>query len=205
MVAVVRFKSSLGVEKQGICSSYLERLKPGQKAFVFVRQSSFHLPSDHSKPVIMVGPGTGLAPFAGFLQQRRWAKQKGLPMGDAYLFFGCRKKNEDFVYEEEQVAAERDGVITKLIVAFSREQNQKVYVQHKILEHKESVWNALNNGGYFYICGDAKYMAKDVDRALIEIVSTCGNKSADEAQKFLDKIASSSRYLVCCSKIILLS
>lgn len=194
VVAVVKYTTTLGVARSGVCSSYLERLQAGQKAYIFVRTSTFHLPSDMSKPVIMVGPGTGMAPFVGFLQQRRAMMEKGSKLGPAHMFFGCRKKNEDFIYGDDQVQAEKDGVISNLHVAFSREQNSKVYVQHKVLEYKQAIFDMFEKGGYFYICGDAKYMAKDVDKALITVVMECGNKTQEEAQKYMDKLSTTSRY-----------
>lgn len=199
VVAVVRYKSSTTqAEREGLCSSFLERLQPGQKAYIFLRHSNFHLPTDLSKPVIMVGPGTGIAPFVGFLQQRRAIiEKKKAQLGNGFLFFGCRRSTEDFIFEVDQRKSEEDGVVRQLFLAFSREQEHKVYVQHIMLNNKELVYDVLvKQKGYIYICGDAKYMAKDVDRALIDIVAEfCEGKTREEAQRIVEEMTSEKRYL----------
>jgi len=98
-------------------------------------------------------------------------------MGDCFLYFGCRKEKEDFIYINEQKQAEKDGIITKLVVAFSRETDKKIYVQHKLYEDSDIVWKVISSGGYFYVCGDAKYMAKDVEKTLLKIIEEKGKKN----------------------------
>lgn len=169
--------------------------KLGQKAYIYVRKSNFHLPDDTTKPVIMVGPGTGLAPFVGFLQQRRALQKKGKRLGPAHLYFGCRRREEDFIYEKDQKLALEEGAITKLELAFSREKETKDYVQHHLTKNGEEVWNMLKSGGCFYVCGDAKYMAKDVEKALLEIIQKHGNKSKNEADEYLQMLMNNNRYL----------
>jgi NADPH-ferrihemoprotein reductase len=194
VVAVVRYKTELGKTKEGVCSSYLERIAPGKKAYIYVRKSHFHLPKDPSTPVLMIGPGTGVAPFVGFLQQRRALKEAGKKLGEAYLYFGCRRSEEDFIYEEHLKEAETNGYISKLHVAFSRDQDKKIYVQHMIKSHGTEIWRNLSKNGYIFICGDAKYMAKDVEETLISIVHEHGNKSKEEARDFIEKMQTDSRY-----------
>jgi len=188
VVAVVRYKTPSGEEKEGACSSFLERMAIGQHAYIYVRQSSFHLPQDPKTPVIMVGPGTGIAPFLGFLEQRTAMKKAGVSMGTCQLYFGCRKRSEDYIYQEEMETAEKEGVISLLDVAFSRDQNSKVYVQHRLKERSQEIYNILANGGYFYICGDAKYMAKDVEKVLVDAIQTYGKMTAEAAQDYLEKL-----------------
>jgi NADPH-ferrihemoprotein reductase len=198
-VAVVRYEAPNGGKKvSGLASSYLESLKPGQKVYLYVRKSTFHLPSDTSRPVIMIGPGTGFAPFAGFLQQRRAQKEKlGKTLGHSVLFFGCRHREHDYIYREELEAAHTDVVINNLQLAFSRDQGDKVYVQHRVSEQKEEIWNILNDPkkGIVYICGDAKYMAKDVEAALVRIVQEKGNMAEKDALIYIEELSKQGRYL----------
>lgn len=194
VVAVVRYKTELGTVKHGLASSYLERIRSGEKAFIYVRKSHFHLPKDPQTPVLMIGPGTGIAPFIGFLQQRQAMLKKGMQLGEAHLYFGCRKRTEDFIYEEELKLAEKDGAITKLHVAFSREQKDKVYVQHLLKQNGKEVWNLINNHGHIFICGDAKYMAKEVEDTLVKIVHEHGSKELEEAKAYIEKMQADGRY-----------
>ncbi|KAF0985083.1 hypothetical protein FDP41_000122 [Naegleria fowleri] len=188
VVAVVRYKIPNGTQREGVCSSYLERLAVGKQVYIYVRQSSFHLPSDPKTPVIMVGPGTGIAPFVGFLEQRRAMLKKGVSLGPCHLYFGCRKKAEDYIYQNEMENALKDGVISLLDVAFSRDQGSKVYVQHKLEARSEELFNLLNNGAYFYICGDAKYMAKDVEKVILNSIQKYGKMDEKAAMDYLEKL-----------------
>lgn len=121
---------------------------------VHVRPSTFKLPSDASKPVIMVGPGTGVAPMRAFLQERRHQKAAGQTVGDTVLFFGCRRRDDDFIYEDELMQYAQDGTLTTLELAFSREQPEKVYVQHKLRDKAQQLWDLIHNkGAYIYVCG----------------------------------------------------
>eukprot|EP00818_Percolomonas_sp_WS_P009012 CAMPEP_0117439988 /NCGR_PEP_ID=MMETSP0759-20121206/2844_1 /TAXON_ID=63605 /ORGANISM="Percolomonas cosmopolitus, Strain WS" /LENGTH=1100 /DNA_ID=CAMNT_0005231711 /DNA_START=1124 /DNA_END=4427 /DNA_ORIENTATION=+ len=195
VVAVVRYKTPLGKDRGGVCSTYMEGLNVGDEVYLYVRPSTFHLPRNTKKPVIMIGPGTGYAPLRGFLQQRTAQKEKGKELGEAYLFFGCRNKNEDWIYGEEMTEAQQNGVITSLCVAFSRDQSEKVYVQHRMEEMKEELFQALEKGGYVYICGDAKYMAKQVHDTLFQIVKECGHMVDHDALKYMEKLENNGRYL----------
>ncbi|CAG8538322.1 14473_t:CDS:2 [Funneliformis caledonium] len=164
---------------------------------IHVRHNNFKLPKDLKTPVIMVGPGTGIAPFRGFVIERAHYKAQGEKVGDTVLFFGCRRRDEDFLYESELnelfATLDKSG---KLITAFSREQSQKVYVQHKLREHDEYVWDLLyNRGGYFYVCGDAKNMARDVNSGLIQIAQLCGAMDEITATNYVKDLRSKGRYL----------
>lgn len=159
---------------EGVCTHYLSRLSEGDRVAIFLRQSAFRLPRDSSRPVVMVGPGTGLAPFRGFLQERAAAQAAGSTLGPAVLFFGCRRRDHDFIYEEELREFERQGVM-QLEVAFSREGKAKRYVQHALEERGAELWEWIaKKKGSLYVCGDAKHMAKDVDRAMHRVAVAAG-------------------------------
>ncbi|KAI8088985.1 uncharacterized protein BX664DRAFT_331908 [Halteromyces radiatus] len=165
---------------------------------VHIRQSNFRLPSLSNTPVIMVGPGTGVAPFRGFVRERVYQKQvKGEQVGTTILFFGCRRSDEDYLYRDEW--PELFGALggsSRMITAFSREPNQKkVYVQHRLAEHGEEMWNLLNQGAYFYVCGDAKYMAKDVQQAVIDMSKQFGGYSDEKGVSFVQQLRKSGRYV----------
>ncbi len=158
---------------------------------VYIQPShGFSLPVDNSKPVIMVGPGTGIAPFRSFWKN---AKRQVLPEKN-WLFFGAQHEASDFLYRDELEQFAADGHLTKLSTAFSRDQAQKIYVQHRMIEHATEIWAWLNDGAYFYVCGDAKRMAADVDAALKEIVAGQGNMEADAAAAFVKQLAKDGRY-----------
>jgi len=192
--AVVRYVNPLGRQCKGVASTYLaERLRPGQKAKVFVHAShGFAPPADADVPMIMVGPGTGIAPFRAFLQDRAIAPAG--PRGRSWLFFGDQRRDHDFLYREELERWLLDGVLTRLDTAFSRDQADKVYVQHRMLERGREIWAWLQEGAHFYVCGDAKRMAKDVDAALKQIVARQGGMSADDAAAYVSDLARSKRY-----------
>jgi len=195
---VVRFHTPTGREHHGVASTWLAKLPVGTKVPVFVRESHFKLPATPA-PIIMVGPGTGLAPFRGFLQEikhRRTAK--GQADWESVLFFGCRHRQYDYIYEEELAGFEQDKTLTHLHVAFSRESSQKVYVQDKLGDHemKETLWHFLNDKkGYFYVCGDARQMAKAVHQTLINVVKECGKMNEEQAIAFVESLQKSGRYL----------
>lgn len=162
---------------------------------LYLRTSQFRLPQDFSKPVVMVGPGTGLAPFRGFLQERAELAKAGCALGKAVLFFGCRSERHDYIYREELEGAVASGAVNALHVAFSRDQEgRKVYVQHLLREQGAEVWALLGKGGFFYVCGDAKGMAKDVHRALEEVVQKHGGMSFAEAEAFMKRLQTEGRY-----------
>lgn len=176
------YTTGTGRVHRGICTNYLRRSMPGNSLHSYVRTSTFRLPPDPSTPVILIGPGTGLAPFRGFLQERRHIDPE--KRGECILFFGCRARDVDFLYQEELLAHLEDGSLTQLVTAFSREQDQKVYVQHKLKEMKDEIWKLIKAGGHVYVCGDAKNMAKDVHKILREIAQE-GFGDSGEGEKYI--------------------
>lgn len=145
---------------------------------------------DHSRPMIMVGPGTGIAPFRGFLQER---KASGA-IGKNWLFFGEQRARNDFFYRDELESMHKDGVLTRFDTAFSRDQIEKIYVQDKMKEHAKELFSWLEEGAHFYVCGDASRMAKDVDQALQQIVSTVGAMTKEKAIDYVTRLKSEGRY-----------
>eukprot|EP00898_Chlorokybus_atmophyticus_P005609 jgi/Chlat1/6049/Chrsp4S00491 len=200
--AVVRGPTPSGRLHEGVCSSWLSRAEPGTHiAPVFVRSTAFKLPSDSSAPIVMVGPGTGLAPFRGFLQERAARKAQGVSLGEAHLFFGCRDKLKDYIYQEELQKYAQDGAVTHLHVAFSREKGrEKEYVQHQMMAKAAELWPLLSPkergglGGHLYVCGDAKAMAKDVHRALHSMVQQQECCSGNDAELIIKQMQQEGRY-----------
>ncbi len=174
----------------GIASHYAGvRLQPGDSIRVFVHPSKFRLPADPSTPIIMIGPGTGIAPFRGFLQHRDRLKMPG----KSWLFFGNQSREKDYLYQSELEDFVSRGVITRLSLAFSRDQLEKRYVQHEMLAHAAELWQWLAGGAVVYICGDAKRMAADVEKTLQQIIVEQGHLTADEAKKKLQEWLKSGR------------
>lgn len=190
-VGVVKYESQ-GRWKNGVASHFLGvRSLPGDEVRVFVQPSpKFRLPSDPNTPVIMVGPGTGIAPFRAFLQERQALNIKS----PAWLFFGNQHFEYDFLYREELSNWLDQGYLSRLDLAFSRDQAEKLYVQHKMLDNAGELWQWLQQGAHFYVCGDAKRMAQDVDQALQAIVMTQGGKTAAEAKQYVAQMAKDKRY-----------
>jgi sulfite reductase (NADPH) flavoprotein alpha-component len=179
-VALVQY-SSHGRTKQGLASGYLANLTEQASVPVYVQPTRhFHLPAP-DRDVIMVGPGTGIAPFRAFLQHRA----KHGHSGRNWLFFGDQHAKTDFLYSEEFAAAQKSGHLHKLSTAFSRDQADKIYVQHRMEEEGPELWRWLEKGAYFYVCGDAKRMAKDVHAALLKIVSQHGGKTPEQAEEWV--------------------
>lgn len=191
-VAAVRYGTD-GRERRGVCSTFLaDRIGEHGTAGVFVtKNKAFRVPTDDTAPMIMVGPGTGIAPFRGFLQERR---ARGAT-GRNWLLFGDQTRACDFVYEEELAEFVDSGVLTRLDLAFSRDQAEKIYVQTRMKEHGAELFAWLEDGGHFYICGDASRMAKDVDRALHEIVAEHGGLSPDGAADYVTALKREKRYV----------
>ena len=179
--------------RKGVASTMLaDRLQPNSPLRVFIQPShGFTIPADPMAPMIMVGPGTGIAPFIAFLQQR----QVDRATGGNWLFYGDQKKTSDFLYREQLESWQSSGLLAKLDLAFSRDDASKVYVQHRMLENGAELFAWLESGGYFYVCGDASKMAVDVDTALQEVIAVYGNKSKSEAKQYLVTLANSKRYV----------
>ncbi len=178
----------------GACSNYLARSTRGTQIYAFIRQNAaFHLPESHATPLIMVGPGTGLAAFRGFLQERGVQHGQGQKLGPAILFYGCRKAEEDYLYQDELEEYQKEG-ITELVVAFSRQDPaKKVYVQNKMVENREKLWEMLEAGAVIYICGDAGKMAPDVRAELMSIYRDKTGRSQDDADAWLQDLAAQNR------------
>ena len=189
-------RSGLG-DYQGVCSNYISRQPEGSVLYAFVKDthSHFRLPEDPLTPIIMVGPGTGLAPFRGFLQERAAQKARGSAIGPSMTFFGCRHERQDYIYREELEAFAEQGV-TELHVAFSRMGATKIYVQDLMREKADRVWSLLQKGAIVYVCGDASKMEPDVKRALTEIVASKGKMDAAAASQFMSDLLRGNRYLV---------
>lgn len=181
-----------GRVRKGVASTMLaERVEAGGEVSVFIQPShGFTVPTDSNAPIIMVGPGTGIAPFVSFLQEREATESKG----DNWLFFGDQKSETDFLYKDMLEDYATRGILKRLDTAFSRDQDHKIYVQDRMRESGAEIFKWLESGGYFYVCGDASRMAKDVDTALHEIVAQHGNMSADQATAYIKKLASDNRY-----------
>ena len=181
---------------EGICSNYLrpQRAKNVVYAFVKDTKSAFRLPAEPATPVIMIGPGTGLAPFRGFLQERAALKKQGKTVGPTHLFFGCRRPDQDFIYADELKAFEAEGT-TKLHVAFSRSAGQpKAYVQNLVTREAAALWELLQKGAHIYVCGDASKMAPAVRTAFVDLVAEHGKMSRADAEQRIDGMAAENRY-----------
>jgi sulfite reductase (NADPH) flavoprotein alpha-component len=183
-VAIVRYETH-GRKKTGLCTGFLaDHTQLHRKDIpIYVQESRhFRLPKDGERAIIMIGPGTGIAPFRAFLEQRAADGAKGRN----WLFFGEQRRASDFFYEDEFTAFQKKGVLTHFDTAFSRDQAQKVYVQHRMKEQAKELWAWLQGGAYFYVCGDAHRMAKDVHQALIDIAREQGGLSVDAASEYVN-------------------
>ncbi len=190
-VRVVRYDAH-GRNRQGLASGHLgDRAPVGESMPIFLHANgSFRLPADSSAPVIMVGPGTGIAPFRAFLEER----QATGATGDNWLFFGEQRRSLDFLYQHELEAMHKDGVLTHLDTAFSRDQAKKVYVQDRMQERASELYAWLERGASFYVCGDATRMAKDVELALLDAIARGSNGTLDHATEYLGRMKKDKRY-----------
>jgi sulfite reductase (NADPH) flavoprotein alpha-component len=190
-VALVEFDAH-GESHQGGASSFLStRLNEGGEVKVFVEHNdNFRLPEDGNTPVIMIGPGTGIAPFRAFMQQREADESEG----KNWLFFGNPNYTQDFLYQTEWQRFVKDGVVDKVTLAFSRDQEQKIYVQNRMLEQGAELYQWLEDGAHLYVCGDANHMAKDVQDALVKIAVEHGGKTEEQAEQYINDLRRAKRY-----------
>jgi sulfite reductase (NADPH) flavoprotein alpha-component len=183
------------VEKRtrlGVASTFLAvRVKPGDAIRIYVQKAQhFALPADPNKPIIMIGPGTGLAPFRAFLQERQATNAPG----PNWLYFGHQRSDYDFFYEDELKEMRKSGLLTRLTLAWSRDDKEKVYVQHRMRDDGRDLWEWISRGAHIYVCGDALRMAKDVERALIDVVAEHGKRSPEDAARYVAELKKNDRY-----------
>lgn len=190
-VATVRYVNK-GRDREGAASTYLaDRIHIDEQVPVYIeRNPGFRLPQNEESPIIMVGAGTGIAPFRAFVQESEAQKRKG----KSWLFFGERRFGSDFLYQIEWQKYLKKGVLGKIDLAFSRDQDEKVYVQHRLAEKQEEVYQWLEDGASFYLCGDMKYMAKDVQKTLLDIIQTQGGMSEEQAKAYFKKLKKEKRF-----------
>jgi sulfite reductase (NADPH) flavoprotein alpha-component len=191
IVDVVQYESRGRVHK-GVCSAFMAERADNVPVPVYPSSAKhFHMPENGNIPLIMIGPGTGIAPFRAFLQERQALGAKG----KNWLFFGAQRAKSDYAYKEDWERYTKDGLLTRLDCAWSRDQAHKIYVQNKMLEHAADIWKWIDGeGAQFFVCGDAKRMAKDVDAALRKIVQEHGAKSPEEANAYVEKLKADKRY-----------
>lgn len=191
-VGVVRYPQEDGTVRSGAASSYLaDRLAEDAEVRVFVEHNdNFRLPANPDTPVIMVGPGTGIAPFRAFMQEREAQGAEG----KNWLFFGNPHFTQDFLYQVEWQRYVKSGLLSKISLAFSRDQANKIYVQDRLRESGLELYQWLEAGAHFYVCGDANQMAKDVQEALLDVIAEHGHKSREEAEEYLSELRRAKRY-----------
>ena len=190
-VSTVRYNVH-GIPRRGVCSTYLADHADGEDVPIFVQKSAhFKPPEDPKAPMIMVGPGTGVAPFRAFLHERRALGHTG----PNWLFFGEQHAATEFYYRDELTTMMDDGTLTRLDLAFSRDQSSKVYVQDRMTEHGAQLWKWLQEGAHFYVCGDATRMAKDVDNALKGVVAQHGKLAPSSAEAYVRALSAEKRYV----------
>lgn len=191
-VASVRY-NAFDRQHKGVCSTFLADLTNENTPIrcFFTPNKVFRVPDNNDLPMIMVGPGTGIAPFRAFLQERQFRGAKG----KNWLFFGDRNAATDFIYRDELEVMQKDGLLNRLDLAFSRDQEEKIYVQDKMREHGAELFAWLEQGGYFFVCGDAYHMAKDVDKALHDVIATHGNKTEQQAIDYVNQLKKDKRYV----------
>lgn len=190
-IATVQYESH-GRPRNGVCSTFLaHRTNEEIPVSVFIHSAKhFRLPEDHSRDIIMVGPGTGVAPFRAFLHDRKASGASGRH----WLFFGDQRSETDFLYREELEAWHEEGTLHRFDTAFSRDQSEKIYVQHRMKERSKELYAWLEEGAYFYVCGDASRMAKDVEQTLHNIIETQGGHSSEDAAAYVEALKKEKRY-----------
>jgi sulfite reductase (NADPH) flavoprotein alpha-component len=189
-IDVVHYESR-GRQRKGVCSTFLAERAENVPVPVFPNTSKFRLPEDGNTPIMMVGPGTGIAPFRAFLQERKAIGARG----KNWLFFGSQHQHCNYFYREELEEYQRDGFLTRCDCAWSRDQEGKSYVQHKMLENAAEIWKWIDSeGAHFFVCGDARRMAKDVDAALRKIIQEQGGRSEEQTNEYVEKLKSDKRY-----------
>ncbi|HEX4155490.1 MAG TPA: oxidoreductase [Acidobacteriaceae bacterium] len=190
-VRVIRYNAH-GAERQGVCTGHLgERAPVGSLMPIFLHENNaFRLPEDPDAPVIMIGPGTGIAPFRAFLEHRQVLGEKGR----MWLFFGEQRRVSDYLYEQQFAQLQREGILTKLHTAFSRDQGKKVYVQDRMQENAAELYDWLERGAFFYVCGDASRMAKDVENALLDVIAKGSSGTLEHATEYLAAMKKAKRY-----------
>jgi sulfite reductase (NADPH) flavoprotein alpha-component len=192
-IVVVRYENFRKRDRHGVASHYLcHRLPLREPVRAFIAHAKFGLPVDTAKDIIMVGPGTGIAPFRAFLQERAVLRAEGAAVGRNWLFFGEQYEASNFYYRDEWEHWQVSGDLARLDLAFSRDQDYKIYVQDRLRERGEELWNWLHGGAYFYVCGEAAHMAKDVEGALLEIIHRHGG--IDTPENFLQQLKGENRY-----------
>jgi sulfite reductase (NADPH) flavoprotein alpha-component len=191
LVCVIKYRKRER-NRFGVCSCFLSSDMHDEKGIpVFVESNSyFALPADSSVPVIMIGPGTGVAPFRAFVEQRIQSDTRG----KSWLFFGDRNFNTDFYYQNEWLRHVKDGYLTRMDIAFSRDTESKVYVQHKMQKHSKDIYSWIQEGAYIYVCGDMHNMANDVNNTLINIIEKEGNTSKEDAIEYINELQKTHRY-----------
>lgn len=196
-VAVVSFKTRMGRIRKGVCSTWLASLNPSNKTLIpiWIKKGSIILPPLEA-PMIMIGPGTGCALFKAFLEERNYLKLQGKNVGPNVFFFGCRKETKDFLHQELWKALVFNGSLFLFSVAFSRDQKQKIYVQHKMKENSKVLWNLLQSGAIIYVSGSANQMPKDVKEAFQEVVQQEGGLSVEESENYISNLEKTKRYQV---------
>jgi cytochrome P450/NADPH-cytochrome P450 reductase len=182
---------------RGICSNYLAGRRPNETVHATVRETKagFRLPDDPRVPIIMIGPGTGLAPFRGFLQERAALRARGKTLGPAMLFFGCRHPDQDYLYADELKAFAASG-IAELHTAFSRTEGPKTYVQNLVAAEKDRIWSLIEQGAIIYVCGDGGKMEPDVKAALVAIYRERSGADADTSLRWIDDLGTKNRYVL---------
>jgi sulfite reductase (NADPH) flavoprotein alpha-component len=190
-VSVVRYRT-YDRDRGGVCSTLLaDRIEPGDRLPIYIQPNKkFRLPQDPNAPVIMIGPGTGIAPFRAFLHERRVTGATGRN----WLFFGERRASTDFLYRDELESMHADGHLTQLDTAFSRDQERKIYVQDLMRQNAQQLWQWIEEGAFLYVCGDAARMAKDVDRTLHKIVEEQDGKQQEAAESYVQTLKDDRRY-----------